>query len=416
MKTQLQQPRRESSWERGVSFLEVLAAIGILSVLVYALSAMLSVALARFQTEADRMERSGGMRSVAEWMERDLAAASPSRFAHLPRLSPEITDRQREFFENRILLPFEINRRQGKGAKHGRSVANAAPKFGSLVFTAEAGGDYSTGDRQLPSIVAYYVAFAKDVPGEEGGRAGMKLFRHVRRSGHPTGEGYADGILHLMMREVNDGWSGSTARGAVSWETLNPAALRKGILHNRDLPFFFSKRILPAAKGGISSNIQMRDIVHPWPRGAIQDRLVAVPPSLHPSRGSPADWSNPASAVHNVVFPDEVLCDYVVRFELTAYRRVRRSEGQTEWMDGRQLNEYLGLSNEDEWPVLVKPDRIELTLATVPEHIAKSLESYEDWLVNWDHVEEQGQTPAQRRIIQHHRSQTFRFTLPPADL
>jgi hypothetical protein len=64
-----------------------------------------------------------------------------------------------------------------------------------------------------PAVVGYYVAYARHSPlaGDDG--AGMKLFRHYRPGGHPTGEGYADGLLLHATRSINDDGDKTRALG-----------------------------------------------------------------------------------------------------------------------------------------------------------------------------------------------------------
>lgn len=392
---------RDRRSRRAATLIELLASMAILSVLMLVLGTMLDSALGRFRGGAETAEQRGGARVAAEWIERDLASHLSSRPAALPRLPSAVSEVQREFFEGRLLLPFEIDRRSGTGAPADRSFANAAPEFGSLAFVAR--GPSRSGDpaSTSPALVGYYVAYARHSPLAGDAGAGMKLFRHYRPGGHAEGAGYADSVLRQISREIN---ADPTAPGAD--ETLLPArdgsALRRGRFENASIPFLFSRRET-ASGGGPAATGQ------PWPSHPVRARLHTPPPGGEPFRGSAADWEDPASPVHDSLFPDEPICDHVVRFELVPWRRVELPDGTSELMDASALNRHLGLGPGDEWPALVAPDYIDLVLAVVPEILARRLERYEDWIVDWN----SGGTELHGRILAESRVYRFRLALPP---
>lgn len=388
---------------RGATLVELLAAMAILSVFVLVLGQMLESSLARFREVSDTGGQRDGIRTAVEWMERDLASHLSSRPASLPLLPPTVSASQRQFFEGRLLLPFEVDRASGIGGTVGRSFANAAPEFSSLAFVARVSGERP--EASAPSLVGYYVAYARHSPlaGESG--AGMKLFRHVRRGGHPGAEGYADGIVRHVSLAVNDDRS-DAADPPPALDAPNAAAVRLGRFENADLPFLLARRIAPA--GG-----PPREAVQPWPTLPVQDRLVVPPPTFSPARGRTIDWEDPASPVHESVFPDEAVCDHVVRFELTPRRRVVLPDGNHRLMDAAELNQHLGLSGGDEWPVLVAPDVIDLVVATISEKEALRLRSYEDWIFDWDESALASLPPDRQRIARSARVRTFRLALPP---
>jgi hypothetical protein len=91
--------------------------------------------------------------------------------------------------------------------------------------------------------------------------------------------------------------------------------------------------------------------------------------------------------VHDSVFPDEAICDHLVRFELKPFRRIKLPSGGSSLMGASALNQHLGLSGSDEWPALVAPDLIEVVITVVDEVTARRLYRYEDWIIDWDRVE-----------------------------
>ncbi len=382
---------------RAATLIELLASMAILSVLILVLGTMLDSALGRFRGGTESARQRGGARAAAEWIERDLASHLSSRPANLPRLPDGTTEAQRDFFEGRLLLPFEIHRKSGTDGT--RSFANAAPEFGSLAFAAllpDPGGG------SIPAIVGYYVTYTRDSPFAGDTRAGMKLFRHCRRCGHPTAEGYADGLLRHASLAINDAFDGTIR----PLGEPNPAALRQGRFENAALPFLLAHRLDPAP------GATPRSAAQPWPALPVMDRLPSPPPSLQPPRGSVADWENPASPVHESVFPDETICDHVVRFELTPYRRVVLPDGNSILMGAAELNQHLGLDGGDEWPALVAPDLIEIVIAVVPGETALRLTRYEDWIVDWARADAGDAPPGLRQLVEASRTHRFRIALP----
>jgi len=79
-------------------------------------------------------------------------------------------------------------------------------------------------------------------------------------------------------------------------------------------------------------------------------------------------------------------------------------------MDAAALNQHLGLTGGDEWPVLVSPDFIEMTIATINEKTAKTLTKPEDWFIDFTATNPGSWSP-QRRLIER-GMQTRHFHLP----
>lgn len=397
--------RSRAVFRRGTTLVELLAAMAVLSIFVLVLGQMLESSLGRFREVSETRGQRDGIRVAAEWIERDLACPLSPRPATLSRLPAAASEVQREFFEGRLLLPFEIDRVSGIGGVADRSFANAAPEFSSLAFVARVPDAGRDPGKPSPSIVGYYVAYARHSPLAGESKAGMKLFRHFRRGGHPEAEGYADGLLRHVSLAVNDARAGA-AGPPPALDAPNPAAVRLGRFENADLPFLLARRAAPGGSGS-------REAAQPWPSLPVREHLLAPPPTFAPARGAAADWEDPASFVHESIFPDEPICDHVVRFELKPCRYVDLADGSRTLMGAAELNRHLGLAGGDEWPVLVVPDFIDLVIAVIPEKEALRLERYEDWIFDWEEDTLASLPPDRQRLVRAARVRTFRLALPP---
>lgn len=392
-----------SAAQRAATLVELLAAMAVLSIFVYLLSRMLESSLGRFRHTADGRQLRGGLEAAIACLERDLEHQLRPRLAALPPLPQSASAAQREIFEGRLVLPFEVDRQLGQGAALPRSFPNAAPEFSSLAFVARLPKAGAGAESPAPALVGYYVAYARHSPlrGEDG--SGMKLFRHFRPGGHPHGEGYADGMIRYVARSLHDPWSADPT----SPEALAKAPSRPLVLMgNREIPFLMARRLSPDGFGWIEA-------APAWPRYPSRPHLTVPPPSLSPRRGRAEEWEDPQSSVHDSLFPDEVICEHVVRFELHPWRRVRQADGRIVLMGARELNLHLGLDNGDEWPVLVRPDGIDLLLGILPEREARRLESYEAWLFPWSDEEFRTLPPPRQRIAQAARLVKKRLHLSP---
>jgi hypothetical protein len=378
--------------------IELLSAMAILSILVLVLATMLDAAFDRFREGAETVEQRGDARVALGWIERDLSGHIASRPANLPRLPDNASTHQREWFEGRLFLPFEVSRLSGSGEV---SFPNAATGFGTLAFATRLGTGGEEARDTPPAVVGYYVAYARHSPlaGDDG--AGMKLFRHYRPGGHPTGEGYADGLLLHATHTINH--DSDPTRTLVA---PNEAVVRQGRFENAGFPFLFATREDPDAPD------RPRAAVPPWPARPVIERLVSPPPTYQPSRGTAGDWADPTSPVHDSVFPDEAICDHVVRFELKPFRRVTLPSGGSTLMDASALNQHLGLSGGTEWPALVAPDLIEVIITVVDEVTARRLSRYGDWIIDWDRVESPAATSADRVLLATSRTTRQRVALP----
>ena len=94
---------------RGTTLIELLSAMAILSVLILVLATMLDAAFDGFRDGAETVAQRGEARVALAWIERDLASHVSSRPANLPRLPAGISEQQRESFEGRLFLPFEVS-------------------------------------------------------------------------------------------------------------------------------------------------------------------------------------------------------------------------------------------------------------------------------------------------------------------
>lgn len=391
----------EARSEQGVTLIELLSAMAILSILILVLSTMLDASLRGFRRGAETVEQRGDARVAIDWMERDLASAFASRPAPLPRLPEDTSAVQRGFFEGRLFFPFEIDRQSGSGNATETSFPNAAPGFSTLAFVNRVTSGENDLRGSAPGIVGYYVAFARHSPLADDEGAGMKLFRHHRPGGHPEGERYADSFLVRASRAINDDEKGSTR----PLDAPNTAAVRRGRFANSAFPFLLAGREKRDDPGSVLP------AVAPWPLRPVVSRLSSPPPTYQPDRGSAADWENPASPVHDSVFPDEPICDHVVRFELRPSRRVALPSGITERLDAAALNAHLGFSGE-EWPALVAPDEIEIVLTVIDEGTARRFTRYEDWLIDWEKIESPSATTDDRAILAASRTFRHRFAVP----
>ena len=390
----------------GTTVIELIAVMAIFSILLVMLGITLETAMGKFRQGAEVTGHQVGVEAARSILEADLVSVFSQRPATVPRLPDRVTERQREFFENRVFLPFEVTRKNGTGVSIPVSIQNAAPHFATLVFPTRKGLPGENTTSLSPAIVAYYVAYARHSPLAGNVGAGMKLFRHFRRAGDHTGDAYAAGYLLSCSLKMNDAWDERKEGESRPLPELNPATIRQGNFENAAQPFLFSNRIANL------KDLAPVQATHPWPVNALRERLTKVPPQFHPPRGSPAEWANPDSDVHDSVFPDEPVCDHVLRFVVTPYRRVIEENGRAKLMGAEEINRYLGLQGGDEWPVLVLPDFIEVTISTVSETVAKSLTQYEDWMIDWENEDSTTWSTIRKRIEQEKQTFQFRVSLP----
>ena len=401
--------------------------MAILSFVFLVLSSALELSLGQFRRNVDRSENVVAAQASLDWIRRDLESIVSQRFANLAPLPITVTDEQRDFFENRLFYPVEIDRESGTGMPEPRSFQNAHPDFDSIAFYArlpidaqfsvahdrarradepenviEAAVSWEAMARA--SLVGYYVAYTYDSPLAGERRAAMRLHRHYRPGDSLLSQGYASGFAIYCSQQINDAYDETGTNGARSSDSPNPAAVRQGKFANSDLPFLFSRFITNVSSGNSIVATQ------PWPKYPVSDFLEAPPPTLYPNRGTAEDWEDPSSLVHETVFHDEPLAHNVVRFEVEGYREVELESGTIEAMDAPAINEYLDLPGLDEWPALVTPTFIDVTISVVKETAARQLRSPEDWIVDWEETDPDSWSEA-RKLIEDNL-QTYRLRVP----
>lgn len=383
------------------TMIELLASMAILSIILLVLASALEVSLGRFRRGVDRSEGQSSAHEALQWLGRDLSAAAASRSAPTPRLPAASSPEQEAFFANRILFPFEIDRSQGEGIEASRSFSNAAPEFGSLAFPAALPASGGFEDR-LVGLVGYYVAYTRDSPLADDTNMSMKLFRHLRPGGAATG------YLASCSELINDAWDEGSSGGARPLDQTNPAAVRRGRFANAQLPFLFASRIEP---GNPSKDLPTTSA---WPLYPDPTRLADPPPSLNPFPEDDIPKEGSSADLDDVVYPDEAVCEHVVRFELKPYHWITLSNGTQKIADAHALNQHLGLGGGGEWPCLVTPDFIDLTLGVVDAQTARRLPKYEDWIVDWTNETPSTWTPTRKLIEQTLRTHRVRLKISPA--
>ncbi|MDF1659935.1 MAG: prepilin-type N-terminal cleavage/methylation domain-containing protein [Verrucomicrobiales bacterium] len=377
----------------GASLIELLAAMSILSVILLMLSTALDASLGQFRISTDRSVNRSSGRAALQWIEQDLRTTVlpiPLPFASTPNTT---TNTQREFFSERSFLPFEINRL--RNADNLSSLPNAANEFGRLCFAAwldeelilDPGSNIDTAQGTQISLVGYYVAFTKDTPLASDNTASMKLFRHLRPASPFQGGRYSSGFLLHNHLKIN-----ASLNLDRPLDERDSAAIRRGNFTNRSLPALIGMRredpADPAIKGSPA-----------WPALPLSDYLLSPPPSLTPNRGEITAWQTAGSSVHDTVFPDQPVCSNVIRFELEAFRRLETSPGILENLDAEGVNSHFGLNGGSEWPCLVVPDYLKLTLSIVSESVATTLTNYQDWIIDWA-IEDPSQWSDTRKRIE----------------
>lgn len=366
-----------ASWKAngGATLLETLVASGLLAVVFSLLAASVQWVGGQYVQGTSMIQVRRDLHASREWLAGDLRSAvrpRPSTGLSFPESAPE---EWRSTFEGRDLFPFEVGR-IGEGNGEGSlSRPFVVPEFGSLTFLSwfrVAGEGHSR-----PCLVSYYVAWNGDGSDDLPTGRGMSLFRHVRNGGDHEADAsrsrpYIDHAMHTLHSAVRE-WRDGRARGE--------------IFANQAVPLWFDRY----ATGPVGGSLEQG-----WfPRPAVA--VVAGPSSTDP--GLPLD---------------EPLCHRVVRFEITplAWREV----GTERFLEGaEQINERLRLSHpREEWPCLVVPDVVEVTLAVVDERVAARLVRRDDWLVDWE--QPQLDSPAAGLIRRHAVQVHFRLNVGGASL
>jgi hypothetical protein len=400
----------------------------VVSIKVILLGETLNQALDSWSGGVQHAETYGEARAALNVMKRDLSSAFTNRPANVPALPAQVKGPQRELFSDRVFMPIEINRRQGPVGQD-RSFVNGDEAFDSLAFVtiaplsrqvhtlydraseeildewqgesedeAPRAYDRDTISMADTCLAGYYVAYTMDSPLPTSG-ASMKLYRHFRRPGNAasTGKSRSRNFLLYLSHVIDDandeGPKRSRAEGA-----SNQALVRRGEFRNREVPFLFSRYITN------ERTFASEDGMHPWPANPVlsggSPDLEAVPvPFPPPDRSDPAAWADKDDPMHDYLYPDEPVAHGVVRFEMRPYRRVVTGPGKVVVMDAAALNVHLGLGGGDEWPVLVAPDFIDITLGVVGGDTAAKLPAKEDWYFDWSKTDSTNWT-WQRRLVE----------------
>ncbi len=401
---------------KGYSLLELLTSMVLLSVIVLMLSSALELTMKKFRGGVDRSENVVATQVSLDWIQNDLRSAVTERYANLPPLPASVPNIQRYYFENRIFQLIEINRKEGIGLSEPRSFQNGHPHFDSMVFVAKLPIDaqfsvsYDRSRRsEVPasvsekavsweamahaSLVGYYVAYTYDSPIAGERRGSMRLHRHYRVGDSLMKQGYASGLVMAVSNEVNDAFD-EYGGGARPLSSKNRAKVRLGKFANSELPYTFSRFI------SSEDDFEGKTAIQPWPKNPVPDFLPSPPPTLYPLRGMASNWEDPKDEIHDTVFPDEPIAHNVVRFELKPYRQIQIGPGQYENLDAADMNKYLKLESEaDDWPALVRPDFIDITLSIIKESAARRLKGPDDWIVDWTDTDPNNWSP-QREVIE----------------
>lgn len=414
---------------RGISLVELLAAMAIFSMLLLMLAQALDLSLNQWLRGSGGSAGRGELRAALSWMKRDLQAAVVDRSANVASLPADSSEVETEFFADRLILPIEINRREGTGGI-GRSFVNSAAEFDSLAFVTRTPLSAQTNparDRErlglagastverasswdgLASacLTGYYVAWTKNSPLASERESSMKLFRHFRPGGPSLGQGTARGFLRTVSHEINDDEDELSASSARAAGVLSPALVRNGIFGNADVPFLFAARF---PKAGTTEEMAADQ---PWPADAAIDSLASPPAQYQPPQATWSDWADPENVVHDYLFADEPLAYNVVRFECRPYRRIVDADGNVRVFDSAQLNQHLGLSGSD-WPALVAPDFIEVTIAVVSRVTASKMQQRQDWIIDWSRSDPSSWSTVRGWVERDLKTFTTRIFLHPA--
>ncbi|MEM7603631.1 MAG: hypothetical protein AAF357_19740 [Verrucomicrobiota bacterium] len=369
----------------GTTLIELLSSMAILTVLLSVLAVALQASLGQFRSSLDQSQSAVNSQQAISVLKEDLRFAASSFPSNLPPLPPEVDNEQRDFFESRVFFPFEVNRNSGLEPPLEAGFPARNQNYSTLAFTRLSHIDRPVGNSSrlttgYPSLalIGYYVAFTKDAPSEENVRYSMKLFRHFRPAGN-FGEGYADGFLRYCHREINDAFFDSTTRSELPIADENLAAVLQGKFDNHEIPFLLSGRLIP---DGNSNSPELSNSL-PWPE------FTSPPTNYSGDLGTEQSWSDSENAVHDLILPDEAIAKNVVRFEVTAFRILENASGVDTLMTGPEVVQILNLTNFEEWPSLVIPTYLEVTLGVIDEEIAVRLEAETDWNVDWT----EGATP-----------------------
>lgn len=357
----------------GFSLVETLLVLGITSIVLLVLTLALDASLGVLGRHNDERVIRSDVRYIVDSIKTDIEGMivdRPSSYS----FGDSLTAAQRPFLDRKRFIPVEINRTEGGDME--QTFVNSEAGYSALLFAttissaryqhplreqlrfSSGSGSFDEFNQSLDSLgevglCGYYVAYTRDSNRADSPRS-LKLYRHFRSGGVTYGDGHANGVLAFSM-DVFDPNSERTALTGSSW-------------NNSQLPNVLAKRY--TGPGLFDST----DITHPWPLFADNN----LPTETNPPDFDQSSWFDPDHSIHDFVFGDEPIVKNILEFECVPYKKVETSTGVFELYNATDLNAFLGLSNSD-WPILVKPDIIDISISVVAAEAAVLLEDRSDW-------------------------------------
>ena len=354
----------------GFSLVEILISLAIISIILFVLSLALGVSLDALRNHSSSNSIQTSVRTAVRSIEADLEGVVVDQPSSFSFGSQSIEGRAR-FLNRKKFMPIAINRTEG--ADQGQSFVNSESGFSSLLFASsistsryyhplreqirfsdgEGLGDFNQSAEAIGevSICGYYVAYTNNSDRQDDGKS-MKLYRHFRSGGITYDDGHSNGVL-AFCSDVFDPVSERTVLNGSDWG-------------NRSLPNILSKRY---TRPGLFT---AANVTQPWP--LFGDGFSGIEPPGFDS----GSWSDPDHGIHKFVFGDEPIMANVLEFECKPYKKVETSPGVFELFDSGALNAYLGVSNKD-WPILIKPDFIDVSLGVVGADAVLIMKDKSDW-------------------------------------
>ncbi|MEC5125271.1 type II secretion system protein [Verrucomicrobiales bacterium BCK34] len=422
----------KSRFNRGTTMLELLISMAIVSIIFLLLSTALEASLSQFRKTADRSENVVANQTSLDWIRKDLESVMVERSGNVAPLPASTTEEQKAFFGGKLFYPVEINRTSGQEMPEPRSFQNGDPRFDSAAFIARIPIDsqfnivYDLGRRGIAnttvvdsavswesmarvSLIGYYVSYTRDSPLLGAGRGAMRLHRHYRPIEGIQKQAYGGGLVFYVSDKINDTYDETGGGKSRPAGAMNPAAVRRGVFDNSELPFLCARfRYSSEEPKGVFA-------VQPWPANPFPELLSSPPPNYFPKPGLPEEWLDLSNGIHETVFPDEPIAHNVVRFEIKPYRRVLRKNGTYETMDAAALNQYLSLTPGDEWPCLVTPSFLDVTIGVINEQVARLLLTPDQWIVDWKNTDPTTWSDERRAIERGLTTHRLRVRVNTAD-
>lgn len=401
----------------GFSLPELLLSMLLLTMMVIALAELFAFATEIWSRQVDGLDTQVDLVEATALLRHDLEAAFAGRAASWAPFDDSILTGHpapvqrfyRDAIRRRMLIPFEVDRTQGKqdlvslphaepclreGRRLFSTLAFAAVKPGAGClypatfdpdrYGALASRGTTEGSPVMPSdlcLIGYYVAYTRDSGLATDSAQSMKLYRHFRPAERSLGAGQAGSVIRAISHSIN--------------RVQVPA----GKLANKDLDYLLA--FSAPEPDQASRRVQVE---RPWPLWG-----EYRPPGPMPSREDPNAWLDPDHPLHAFVYADAPLVQNVVRFEVRPYKKVNDG-GIWKLMDASQLAAHLRLPGPD-WPVLIVPDLLEIAVSVIPPGAAAKLRTKEDWLVFWEGEEIAGPETSATRVIRA-SVQTVRFQVP----